>query len=455
MGAFLWTSAEVRRALGLEAGASAGRVYRRVCTDSRQAAPGDLFVALRGERFDGADFVADAARAGAQGAVVARAPRGLPPEFEVFEVPDTLAALGALARHRRRALDPTVVAVTGTNGKTTVKELIAAIASAAGPAYRSPGNYNNLVGVPLSILEAPADAQVWVLELGTNRPGEIGALGAIAEPDIAVLTSAAEGHLEGLRDLPGVIEEKTSLLLALRPGGWAVVADEPPELVGRARQRFPAVRTAGLGPDADERPEAWSAGPEGVQVRWRGVEVACPLLGPHNARNLVLALATGRLLGIEPERAAEAVRRMPPLPMRVERRDLGGLTLLVDCYNANPGSFRAAIETAKAVAGTRPRAAVVGTMLELGAEGPAWHRQVARAIVRAGFAPVGASGEFVPAFEEMREGLGDALVTATDPVDLYPEFAKRLTGREVVLLKASRGVRLERIVDLFVRDFGS
>ncbi len=139
--------------------------------------------------------------------------------------------------------------------------------------------------------------------------------------------------------------------------------------------------------------------------------------------------------------------------MRAERRDLGGLTLFLDCYNANPGSFRAAIDAVVGLAGSRPKAAFVGTMRELGSESEALHRRVARALVRAGFAPIGATGAFVPSFAEMRSTLGDALVTAQDPLEAYPEFARRLTGREVVLLKASRGAALERVVTFFERDF--
>lgn len=453
MKTFEWTSGEVRRALRLAGEGGTGRVYRGVSTDSRRIRPGELFVALRGERFDGADFVADAARAGAAGAVIERRPTGLPHDLEIFEVTDSRRALGALARHRRRALAATAIAVTGTNGKTTVKELLATMLQSAGQMYRSPGNYNNLVGVPLSILEAPADVRFWVLELATNCPGEIRLLGELVEPDIAVITSAAEGHLEGLKDLKGVIAEKTSLLSTLREGGWALVADEPAELGARARELFPAVRTAGLSEGADEHPEEWHAGSDGLSLRWRGVEVRVPLLGPHNVRNVILALSVARLLNVPPAASAAALRGFSGLPMRVERREIGSLTLLVDCYNANPGSFRAAIEAAASVAGARRRAALVGSMLELGPESELLHRRVARALVRAGFAPVGATGEFVPAFAEIRDQLGDRLVTGPDPVQVYSEFARRLGGDEVVLLKGSRGVRLERLLPFFECDF--
>lgn len=453
VGTFVWTRREVRRALGLAVGDGADRVYRGLSTDSRRLREGELFVALKGERFDGADFVADAARAGAAGAVVERRPPGPLGQLEIFEVPDTLQALGALARHRRRALDVRTVAVTGTNGKTTARELLAAMLRSVAPTYASPGNYNNLVGVPLSLLEAPEEARVWVLELGTNRPGEIRTLGQMVEPDVGVIVSVAEGHLEGLRDLAGVLEEKISLLATIREGGWAVVADEPPELPARAREIFPAVRTAGLTPLADERPEKWSAGAKGVRVKWRGVEIRVPLLGSHNARNLMVVLAAARVLNVPPEAAARALAGFAGLPLRMERRELGSLTLLLDCYNANPGSFAAAIEATKRMAGSRPRAAFVGSMLELGPGSPGLHRRVARTIVQSGFSPVGASGAFADAFGEFRDVLRERLVTGPEPRSVYPEFAQRLTGREVVLLKASRAVRLEEVVPLFERDF--
>ena len=271
MASFTWTSERVRKALDLPATGDAGRMeYAGVSTDTRTLEPGELFVALRGERFDGTEFVAAAQEAGAAGAVVERRPDGLAHGFECFVVDNALVALGRLAAARRLALDPTVVAITGTSGKTTTRELTAA--ALGDLAYASPGNFNNLIGTPLSILSADEEARIWVLEVASNQPGEIATLGGIASPDYAVITSVSEGHLEGLGDLEGVLAEKLSLLPTLRERGWAMVADQPGVLALGARELWPDVRSGGLSDSADERPESWSMSERGVAWRWRGVD---------------------------------------------------------------------------------------------------------------------------------------------------------------------------------------
>lgn len=448
---FSWMSDRVREALDLPAGEER-RAFRGVSTDSRTTKSGDLFVALPGERFDGTDFVADAAEAGAVGAVVERYPGDVPEDLELFIVDDAQEALGALAHYRRRYLDPRVIGVTGTSGKTTTRELIAAV---LGPeAYSSPGNYNNLIGLPLAILGAPETAPVWVLELASNQPGEIRRLGEIAEPDCGVITTVGEAHLEGLGDLAGVLEEKLSLLDTVRPEGVAVVGDSPPELSEAARAAFAHVVVAGLEPEAGVRPESWSVSAHGLRWRWHGVEFRTDMVGTHILRNAMLALAVADWLGVPAQEAAPRVHEVRPLPMRNEVRGVGQMTLLIDCYNANPGSFGAAIDVSKGLADRGRRVAVVGTMLELGGESRRLHSRVAREIAAAGFDLVVATGQFVEAFAPMVESCGDRLILEEDPMEAYPVLAERLTGDEVVLLKASRGIELERLVPLFERDFG-
>ncbi|MEE9132211.1 MAG: UDP-N-acetylmuramoyl-tripeptide--D-alanyl-D-alanine ligase [Gemmatimonadota bacterium] len=453
MSRFSWTSERVRDALRVPESEYGSRTYSGVSTDTRTLGPGELFVALRGERFDGTQFVTAAADAGAAGAVVERRPEGLPKDFELFVVDDALRALGTLARERRDALGPMVVAITGTSGKTTTRELTAAALGA--DAYASPGNFNNLVGLPLSILAAPEGSRVWVLELASNQPGEIEQLGQIAEADHAVITSVSEGHLEGLGDLQGVLDEKLALLDTLRAGGWVLVADEPEELVRGARERCPDVSAVGLSEEADERPERWSLSEDGVSWSWREVDFELAGFGTHLIRGGLFAACVAALLGVEPRDAAGRLRRVKLPPMRGEVRRLGELLLLVDCYNANPASFGAAIESLNSLASGRRRAVLAGTMLELGERSQALHGEVAELMVSAGIEIIAVTGEFVAAFRQMEGRPREALIMEDDLEDAYRGLAARLHGDEAVLLKASRGMKFERAIPLFEGDFGN
>ncbi len=449
---FTWTSERVAQALGLPASGRSAVAYSGVSTDTRTLRPGELFVGLRGERFDGTEFVAAAREAGAPGAVVERQPDAVLEDFELFLVNDALEALGRLAKVRRRALDAEVVGITGTSGKTTTRELAAA--AIGDEAYASPGNYNNLVGLPLSVLGAPEHSAVWLLEIASNQRGEVERLGRIAEPDIGVITSVSEGHLEGLGDIEGVLEEKLGLLPTLRGDGPAFVADEPKELAERARDTCRAVITVGLSAAADERPERWAVTVGGVEWAWRGTEFKLDGYGSHLVRNALFALAVARHLGVDPQAAARRLSEATLPPMRGEVRRLDGLTLIVDCYNANPSSFRAAIESLAALGAGRRRAVLAGTMLELGDRSKELHERVARWILEAGIELVAATGEFAAAFEQVGERAGKEFIVADQLEEVYRALASRLQGDETVLLKASRGMKFERAIAWFERDFG-
>jgi UDP-N-acetylmuramoyl-tripeptide--D-alanyl-D-alanine ligase len=451
-----WTAGEVRAALGV-AGSRAGAPvapeleFSGVVTDTRALPEGTLFVALRGEHFDAHDFLAAAAEAGALGAVVERVPEGAP-ELVYFRVKDTLAALGRLALHRRRRLGAEgaqVVAITGTNGKTTTKDMVAAVLRTRYRVHATSGNLNNQVGAPLTLLTAPAGVEALVVEVGTNAPGEIAALRDIVEPDAAIITGVAAGHLEGLGSVAGVLAEKTSLLAGLAEDAVAVVAEEPESLPRRARELARQVRVAGFGAgaDADLRGEAVELDEEArVAFRWRGRRIRLAAIGRHNARNALLALGLGESWGIEPAAAAAALEALPPSKLRSEVQRIGGLVVIADCYNANPASMEAAIDLLAAMPRRGGRVAVVGTMKELGAESASLHRQAAATLAAAGLDLIVATGEFVAACAELADELGDRLIAAEDPLVAYERLAPRLRGDEVVLLKGSRGVALERLL---------
>jgi UDP-N-acetylmuramoyl-tripeptide--D-alanyl-D-alanine ligase len=435
--------------------------YTGVSTDTRKIEPGSLFVALRGESFDAHDFLAGAFEAGAAAAVVSRIPPGAPQDRRYYVVEDTLHALGRLGRHRRRALSAKVVAVAGSNGKTTTKDLLRAALSPRFRVHATTGNLNNQVGVPLTLLAAPEDAEVLVVETGTNEPGEITLLGAIVEPDAAVITSIGEEHLEGLGSVEGVLEEELSILRHLRPGGVAVVAEEPTELpegaagiVGGMR-----LRVAGLGEAADLRPDGGQAGIEvlpGGATRWSlgGVRIDLPLPGMHNVRNALVALGVSTELGVPVEESARAIAAMPAPKMRSEWLRVGTLDVLADCYNANPPSTRAALELLASLPSTGKKVAVIGTMRELGGHAEGLHRSVgalAAEKLGSGIDLLVATGDFVPALADFA---GDGRVIAVeDPLEAYEALRARLGGDETLLLKGSRGVALERLIPLLEHDF--
>jgi UDP-N-acetylmuramoyl-tripeptide--D-alanyl-D-alanine ligase len=448
-----WTDADVRAALGLGDGAAEPATYTGVSTDSRQIEAGQLYVALVGDSFDGHDFVGDALAKGARGAVVSR-PQDVT-GGHVYRVDDTLVALGALASYRRRALRAPVVAITGSSGKTTTKDLAAAAIGTVKRVHATRGNRNNRIGMPLTLLDAPVEAEAVVLELGTNEPGEIRTLAQIARPDIGVVTTVGEAHLEKLGSLEGVLDEKLDLLRGLASGGRCVVGDEPALLATRAREICPRVRVAGWTEraDADLRPgHARADGSGRYTFEWRGASVSVPVVGRHAAADAMLALAIADLLGVAPADAARGIGGAGTQALRGELRRLGGLTLIVDCYNANPQSVRAALDVLLGQVANR-RVAVLGSMLELGTEADRLHREVLASALERDIDLVVATGEFARAADALGVARGADVITAPDWQAAYPQLRERLLGDEIVLLKASRGIALEGILPLLERDF--
>jgi UDP-N-acetylmuramoyl-tripeptide--D-alanyl-D-alanine ligase len=459
-----WTDATVAAALGVAAhrnaelerqGRSATAAYANISTDTRTLGAGDLFVALRGETHDGHGYLAQAAAAGAVAAVVDGVPEGAPDGLLYYVVPDTLRALGRLARLRRRRLGARVCAVAGSNGKTTTKDMLHAVLSTRYRVHATPGNFNNLVGAPLTFFAAPDDAEIVIAEIGTNVPGEIARLAAMVEPDAAVITAISAEHLEGLGDLDGVLREETAVLAWLPPGAPAIVAEAPAALPQRARAIAPQTQVAGLGEGADMRAFDVQLDAEGrPRFRWQGGEVRLRLRGRHNVRNALLALAIGRAWGIDDAAAAEALGALEPARMRVEFHRYGALTVIADCYNSNPASVDAAVDLLASLPREGGRVAVLGSMLEMGDASAAVHAETAERVAGHELDVIVATGAFAPAFARLHDALGDRLITAEDPLDAYALLEPRLDGSEVVLLKGSRGVALERLLPRFEQKWG-
>ena len=469
MSLYRWDDARVRAALepllgGEPDAPNAGdRVYTGISTDSRSVAPGELFVALVGDRFDGHAFVGRAVAGGAAGVVVSRSPTGgaLVGEGGVLEyrVADTLEALGALAAYRRSAAEAPVIAITGSSGKTTTKDFTAAALSAAFSTHATTGNRNNRVGVPLTLFAMPTDAEAAVLELGTNEPGEIAALAAMTAPDLAVVVTVGDAHIEKLGDLEGVLAEKLSLLraqpaVAARP----IVGDRPAILAERAREIRKDVRVAGTShlADSDLRARNVRHTPNGGTLfTWRDLEVRLRIPGRHAVTDALIALTVAEAMDVEPAAAVRKLESVQPGAMRSELRSMGEIELVVDCYNASPQSLEAALDLLhqrSRIRAPRSSVAFLGTMLELGAKSPALHRAALKGALDRGIDLIVATGEFADAARALEANSG-RVILADDWSDAYPALRERLQGDEVILLKASRGVALEGVIPLLATDF--
>jgi UDP-N-acetylmuramoyl-tripeptide--D-alanyl-D-alanine ligase len=414
-----------------------------VSTDTRSIAKGDVFVALRGERFDGHDFLAQATGAGASALVLDDEARAASLGVPTFIVADTTRALGALGRWWRRTWGGTVVAVAGSNGKTTTKELIRAALATKLDVYATTGNLNNQVGVPLTLLRLPPTTEIAVIEVGTSVPGEVDILRRIVEPNISVVTSIGEEHLEGLGSLEGVLKEEAAIYDHVE---LAIAPASQPEIGDAARRRAKNVIEAGV--DAgDVRPDASGMNAEGTGwARFDDVTLTMKVPGAHNLRNAMLAMAVARACGVPDDAAAAGIGSVEPLDMRGRWLTSGALTIINDAYNANPASMREAIALLDSLNGSRPRVLVLGTMRELGPQAPALHDEIASRALSSGVDLVAGIGDFVSPLSSRKAG--DRVITAPDVPELWDSLRTRLPRNAIVMLKASRGVKLERLVPL-------
>ena len=456
------------KALGAKSALGTTR-FAGAASDSRAVQPGQIFFALPGERVDGFDFCAAAAKAGAAALVVA-AGRGRPNACDgipVIEVADPRKALGDLAAAVRRLFKGRVVGVTGSNGKTTTKELIAAALSPAGKVLRTQGNLNTDVGLPLTVLSATGKEDFWVLEMAMRAAGEIAYLARIAEPHVAVVTNVAAAHLGRLGSLDAVARAKGEIFGGLPRDGIAVLPVDEPRLeldvahVPESRQR----RFGFAGPASTRAfvriMEFIPAGAAGSIVRLsvgsEPVVVRLPLAGEHNARNAATALAVSQALKVPLLTAAAALAAAALPPHRSQVLSLGGRTVLDDCYNANPSSMSAALRMLMGSAGLSGRAfAVLGDMLELGDDAVALHQAIGREAAKiglAGLAAVGSLGAEIVAGAIAAGFVDSRALVCPDPETAAQAVARWTAPGDWILVKASRGMRLERAVEALQRTF--
>jgi len=463
-GAAAWSLEDLLGATGGELlGDARPAGFPGISTDTRHLRPGELFVALRGERHDGHAFVAEALRRGAGGVLVDRAEAGAVSgllaasrEAAGIAVADTLRALGDLARfHRRRRRRAFVLAITGSNGKTTTRRMAAAVLGRRFAVLEPERNWNNLVGVPLTLFRLEPTHEAAVLELGTNRPGEIARLTEICTPEAGLITNIGPAHLEGLGSLEGVLAEKSALVRGLPAGGRAVLNADDPRLLRLARECGREVLLFGLHPEARVRAAEIALEPGGTAfelVTEAGrARVRLPAPGAFLVGNALAAAAAGRLLGLSPEEIASGLAAFRPVPGRLELRRLpGGVTVIDDTYNANPASVEAAVETLRALRGAARGLLVLGEMRELGPAAAALHREMGRLAARSGAARLYACGPWREevAAGAVAAGLAAASVVTGSREEIGAALAAEVRAGDWVLVKGSRAAGMEAIVAL-------
>jgi len=424
---------------------------RQVCTDSRALQPGDLFVALRGEKFDAHEFAAEAARRGAAAVIGERVPEGFSPGCGLILVADSLVALQQLARSYRQTLALQVVGLTGSNGKTSTKDLTAAVLGARFQVTKTAGNFNNHIGLPLTMLRARASDQIGVFEMGMNHPGEIAPLAALAAPDVGIVTNIGTAHIEHLGSREAIAQEKGMLAEAVNASGTVILNGDDEFTDSIALRTRADVLLAGL-VRGEVRGEALRADFEGTRfdlvARGQRVEAWLPIPGEHMVRNALLAVAAGLVFGLGLEECAQALSRVELTKGRLERKSVRGIHLLDDTYNANPESVCAALRTLAALPSTGRRIAVLGRMGELGVESERGHRQVGAVAAEIRVDCLLCVGEEAHWIADAATQGGVAQVVKVRHTD-EATAALRESARpgDLVLVKGSRSARMERIVE--------
>lgn len=450
------TLAEAAGAMGARAGRTYGqKVVTRVSTDTRSIKKGDLFFALKGDNFNGHDYLKEAFRQGAAAAVVnqGKSIKGR----TCLQVPDTLAALGDLAAFIRNNSSALVVAVTGSVGKTSTKEMMLKIIGSKFKVLGTEGNLNNLIGLPQTLFKLRKKHQVVVLELGMNRPGEIGRLTQIASPDVGVLTGVGPAHLEGVGSIEGTARAKGEMFGGMNQGSVAVFNLDDP-LASSLAQAFQGKRVSfGFNKQADLTVKGLRyRGKKGMsfvlQTKKGSAPANLPLLGRHNVSNVLAASAAAVCLGLSPKAVAKAMADIKPFPGRLELKTIDPqVTLVDDSYNSNPMSAKAALDVLGKLKGRGRTVAVLGDMLELGTAEKKLHRDLGRDAAKrnldllAGFGPL--SKHMIGAAKKAGMNAG-RLTWFNNQNDLAAWLKKSLRPHDRVLVKASRGMHLERTIKI-------
>jgi len=429
-------------------------VINKVSTDSRTIKPGELFVALRGENFEGHDFVAASAKAGGTGALVDLKWVGnVPNNFALLRATDTLQAYQTLAANYRRSLAMKVLAITGSNGKTSTKDFAAAVLARRFRVTKTEGNFNNHVGLPRTILEATSEDEVAVWEIGMNHPGEIAALSKIAAADAAIVTNIGVAHIEFMGSREAIALEKGALAEAIEPQGTVVLnADDPftEGIAARTRAKVVLAGTTGGAVRAIEIRQSAEGSEFTIVEGAHRCRAQLPVAGSHMVQNALLAVAAGRAFGLSIEECAAGLAAAPLTKARLQIKEINGVQFLDDSYNANPDSMKAALRTLVELDTEGKRIAVLGEMRELGAESERGHREVGETAATLGVNQLITIGDTA---ELIAQGARTAGLDKVSSVRSTAEAAKLLgeiaAPGDLVLIKGSRAARTEEVIQQF------
>jgi UDP-N-acetylmuramoyl-tripeptide--D-alanyl-D-alanine ligase len=435
---------------------NANVVVEKVSTDSRTLKPGELFVALRGENFDAHNFVDDVAKTGAAGAVVERSwKKKVPKQFALLRVEDTLRAYQELAANYRKSLSLKVLAITGSNGKTSTKDFAASVLDRRFQVTKTEGNFNNHIGLPRTILEATSGDEVGVWEIGMNHPGEVATLAQIAAPDAAIITNVGVAHIEFMGSREAIADEKGALAEAVGSTGWVILnADDPfSERIAKrthARVIFAGTRSGSIA--ASEISQSAKGSDFTITEGAHRCRAQLPVPGLHMIQNALLAVAAGRAFGLSLEEAGTGLAAAPLTKARLQIKSVHGVQFIDDSYNANPDSMKAALRTLVELEADGKRIAVLGEMLELGAESERGHCEVGEKAATLGVDELIAIGEAGKAMVSAALSAGLKRAVAVESTEKAAELLDQIARPgDLVLIKGSRSARTERVLEEFSR----
>jgi len=439
---------------GKALGAYPDRPIGRIWTDTRTLEPGDVFFALRGEHFDGHNFLEEAARRSAQYLVVEESEKARIPkaDLNVILVKDTLVAYADLAKAYRQKFKIPVVAITGSCGKTTTKEILVHLLATKFNILKNRGTENNLIGVPRCLLQLEEAHQVLVIEMGTNRPGEIDRLASIVSPQMGLITQIAACHLEGLKTLDGVREEKMRLIHHLERGGILLLNGEDEILREETSGVHRAIRVGFEKAYCEVSASHVWCHESGSAFHLDSDGFETQLIGRHNVQNALMAVVAAEALGVDRPALKKALAAFKPVPGRLTPKTVEGIVFLDDSYNSNPSSLRAGLETLKSFKVRGRKGVVIGDMLELGEHSEAEHRRIGKCIAEMLFDFVIVAGSLSQsvADEAVKEGFGvDRIHCVKNALEAGKLCRQLAVAGDRVLVKGSRGMRMEKVFDAF------
>lgn len=441
------TLKQIAQAVGAECGSETA--VDAICLDTRKITPGCLFIAIRGERFDGHDFIEQAYERGAVGVVTERE---VPMHSGVIRVPDTKQALLDIAAYYRRFFNVFMVGVTGSVGKTSTKEMIAAILSEEGKTLKTEGNFNNEIGMPLTMFRLDSNDKYAVVEMGMSALGEIRALTRVCRPSTGVITNIGVSHLETLGSRENILKAKLEIVEGMDDDAPLILNMDDDKLCMVSSQIENPVIYYGIkkGGDITASDIVMKDGNTHFTIHYYGQSVSAmlPTLGLHNVYNALAGFCVGLVAGMEPERIVRAMKRYKSTGLRQSIREENGITVIADCYNASPDSMLAAIDVVTHTECKGRRICVFGDMLELGAASEEGHLEVGRAVARSNVDLLICFGEQARGIKRGAVMCGMKHVTAfTDPDQLAEHLAKTLRRGDTVIYKASRGMQLEAVIE--------